>query len=157
VAAADVVMGGGQGTAERARGGPARRLAGSHAGDADRARLLAAKCLQDAERFDYPLYAMHMSVVATCADAMLGDPFAPGRADAAYADSEASGIRLFAPFYLLLYAEAHAALGRPAEVADRVARAWPASEELGDVPSAPRLLALADDLTAGRVQASRKP
>jgi hypothetical protein len=84
-------------------------------------------------------------------------PVRAGRADSAYADSEASAIRLFAPFYLLLSAEAHAALGRPAEASDRVARAWAASEELGDVPSAPRLLALADDLAAGRVQASRKP
>ncbi|HYJ74040.1 MAG TPA: hypothetical protein VEV65_00495, partial [Kineosporiaceae bacterium] len=126
-------------------------------GDARRARLLAAKVLQDAERFDYPLYTRHLSVVAAWADAMLGDPFAPGRADSAYAESEASGIRLFAPFYLLLCAEAHAAHGRREEAGARVARAWATSEDLGDVPSAPRLLALADDLGPGRVQASRKP
>jgi hypothetical protein len=88
---------------------------------------------------------------------MLGDPEGARRADAAYALAEASGIRLFAPFYLLLCAEAHVVCGRPAEAADRVTRAWAVSDELGDVPHAPRLLALAERLGAASVQAARKP
>ena len=126
-------------------------------GDAERVRQVTATCRQDAERFDYPLFGMHASVLAAWADAMLGDPEGALRADDAYRGCQASGIRLFAPLYLLLCAEAHATLGRADESAERVARAWAVSDELGDVPRAPRLLALAEDLAPRGVQASRKP
>jgi DNA-binding SARP family transcriptional activator len=126
-------------------------------GDAERAREATAACLQDAERFDYPLFGLHASVLAAWADAMLGDPAGAAAADAACAALEASGIRLFEPLYLLLCAEAQAASGRHDEAAERVARAWAVSEDLGDVPRAPRLVALSERLAAPGVQAARKP
>jgi ATP/maltotriose-dependent transcriptional regulator MalT len=126
-------------------------------GDAARAREMAEVCLRDADRFDYPLFGMHAAVLAAWADAMLGDADGAARADAAYAAAQTSGIRLFAPFYLLLCAEAHAASGRAAEAAERVAGAWAVSDELGDVPRAPRLLAISERLGSPGVQASRKP
>jgi hypothetical protein len=126
-------------------------------GEAERARRVSRTCLQDAERFDYPLFGLHAAVVAAWADAVLGDPRGAARADAAYREAQASGIRLFAPFYLLLCAEAYAALGRTREAVERIEQARTVSAELGDVPRAPRLLALAADLAPRRVQASRKP
>jgi DNA-binding SARP family transcriptional activator len=126
-------------------------------GHAERTRLLARTCLDGARRFDYPLFGLHASVLAAWADAILGDPQGAQRTDDAYAESEASGIRMFAPLYLLLCAEAHVARGRREDAAERIVRARLVSGQLGDVPSAPRLLALADDLVPGPLQASRKP
>ena len=78
------------------------------------------------------------------------------RADEAYARYTASGVLMFAPLYLLLCAETHAVAGRRHRAAAIVVEARALSAELGDVCRAPRLLALAEDLTAERMQGLRK-
>ena len=125
-------------------------------GDVRACREAAGRCAAIAERIESPVYAVHAQVLAAWADALLGDPSGAERADAAYVRVAATGVLLFVPFFLLLRAEAHAVSGRPERAAELVAEAAARSAELGDVPRAPRLLALADELAGGRVQTSRK-
>jgi DNA-binding SARP family transcriptional activator len=125
-------------------------------GRAEACREAAVRCAVIAEGIDSPVYAAHSHLLAAWAETLLGDREAARRADEAYERVVASGVLLFVPFFLLLRAEAHAVSGRPDRGAELVAEAAANSSELGDVPRAPRLLAIAEDLAPGRAQGSRK-
>jgi hypothetical protein len=114
-------------------------------GDAETARDHASNCIVLSERFAYPVFRQHASILAGWAGAMLGDPDGPARIDAAYAAYLESGIRLFVPLYLLLRAEVHGS-------AELVDQAQAASAQLDDVCLSPRLLDLSSAL-----QRTRKP
>ena len=118
-------------------------------GAAETARDHASTCVVLSERFGYPVFRQHASILAGWADAMLGDPAGPARIDAAYATYLESGIRLWVPMYLLLRAEAH---GGGAASADLAGQARAASAELDEMCRSPRLLALSSAL-----QRTRKP
>jgi hypothetical protein len=125
-------------------------------GDAEGCRTRAGSCAASAADLG-PQYGMHAALLLAWADAVLGDQDAVRRGDEAYARFAVSDVLLFAPLYLLLRAEAHSLAGQRDRAAALVAEASARSTELGDVCRAPRLLELADDLAADRVQASFKP
>ncbi len=126
-------------------------------GDAAGCRATAGACAAIAARLGSPVYEVHARLLLAWADAVLGDPAAVHRADAAYLGIAASRVLLFVPFYLLLRAEAHAVAGHPEQAATLVTEAAVRSAELGDVCRAPRLIALADELMANGMQGPRKP
>ena len=115
-------------------------------GDTARTRVHAAACAEMADRLHYPLFALQAAIMGGWADAMCGDTAGAARADAAYADFVATGIRLFLPLYLLLRAEAHEALRDSPVAADLVREARVVSAEIGDVCLSPRLTEFSETL-----------
>lgn len=115
-------------------------------GDTARTRVHTAACAEMADRLHYPLFALQAAIMGGWADAMCGDTAGAARADAAYADFLATGIRLFLPLYLLLRAEAHQALHDPQMAADLIREARVASAEIGDVCLSPRLTEFSETL-----------
>jgi DNA-binding SARP family transcriptional activator len=118
------------------------------------ARSNAADCARLSERLDYPLFPLHARIIGGWADTLAGDVAGAERADAAYGEYHAAGVRLFQPFYLLLRAEAHAETGDAATAARLVIESRAVSAGLGDVCLSPRLTAFADALVP---PASRPP
>jgi ATP/maltotriose-dependent transcriptional regulator MalT len=125
-------------------------------GDAPGCRAAARTCADMARRLDSPAYQEEALLMLAWAEAVLGDREAAGRADETYHRIVESKILLFLPFFLLLRAEAHAVTGRPDRAAALVAEAEEVSADLGDVCRAPRLLALAEQLTAPEARAFRE-
>jgi DNA-binding SARP family transcriptional activator len=114
--------------------------------DVEEAVSSADTCIRLSERLDYPLYRPQVRVVRGWADTLMGDAAGAERADAAYVEYYATGVRLFLPFYLLLRAEAYAAIGDAATAARLVVESRVVSADVGDVCLSPRLNAFADAL-----------
>jgi len=110
------------------------------------ARSSGAVCARLSERLGYPLFPLHARIIGGWADTLAGDVAGAERADTAYGEYHAAGVRLFLPFYLLLRAEAHAETGDPATAARLVVESRAVSASLGDVCLSPRLNAFADTL-----------
>jgi tetratricopeptide (TPR) repeat protein len=119
-------------------------------GDVAASQVHAAACAELADRLHYPLFTLQAAIMGGWADAMCGDIAGAARADAAYADLAATGIRLFLPLYLLLRAEAHEALHDPLLAADLVREARVVSAEVGDVCLSPRLTDFAETLVPSK-------
>ena len=80
-------------------------------GDPKLARQHSAACRALADRLNVPVYGQVADLVGGWADAMLGDPSGADRADTAFDQYLATGLRLNIPLYLLLRAEAHLSAG----------------------------------------------
>ena len=98
------------------------------------------------ERLDYPAFRPQARLVRGWADTLLGNPDGVRRAEEAWDEYGAMGIRLFLPFYLLLRAEALATVGDTAAAARLIVQSREVSAELGDVCLSPRLIAFAEAL-----------
>ena len=111
-------------------------------------RIAAARHAAAGERLsrslEFPVFAIHAAVIGAWSAGLES-----GSADAidlAYAAFVATGIRLFAPTFLLLRAEVRAAAGDRRGAADIVMEARRVSAEFGEVCISPRLNALAAQL-----------
>ena len=111
-------------------------------GDAATAGRHARAARSDSERFEFPMFRLHATLLAAWSDALLGDAAAADRMDGADAAYAASGVRLWTAMYLMLRAEAHAAAGNRRFAAELVERADAAQAELDDACRSPRLLTL---------------
>jgi hypothetical protein len=103
-------------------------------------------CIELADRHEYTLIRLQAQVMAGWARVMLGDRDGMPLALQAYAEYIGTGMRNQTPFFLLLLAEAHAALGEPALALQRLRESEAATEATGEVCSSPRLMALAASL-----------
>ena len=112
-------------------------------GDPKLARQHAADCRALSERLDVPLYGQVADLVGGWADAMLGDTSGADRADSAFDQYLATGLRLNIPLYLLLRAEAHSTAGRDRRAGELIRQSRALEVERGEVCSSPRLLAWA--------------
>ena len=112
-------------------------------GDPELARQHAADCRALSERLDVPLYGHVADLVGGWADAMLGDTSGADRADSAFDQYLATGLRLNIPLYLLLRAEAHSSAGRDRRAGELIRQSRALEVERGEVCSSPRLLAWA--------------
>ena len=112
-------------------------------GDVPGARQHAAASRALADRLDYVAYTYSIDLVAAWADALQGKSSGAERADLAFEQYLATGLRIWEPMYLLLRAEAHAAWGRDRRAAELIAQSRAVAAETGEVCSSPRLLAWA--------------
>src|SRR5829696_2666426 len=112
-------------------------------GDPDLARQYAADCRALADRLDVPVYGQVADLVGGWADAMLGDTSGADRADTAFDQYLATGLRLNIPLYLLLRAEAHLSAGRNRQAGELIRQSRALAVDRGEVCLSPRLLAWA--------------
>jgi hypothetical protein len=112
-------------------------------GDPELAREHSADCRALADRLDVPVYRQVADLVGGWADAMLGDTSGADRADTAFDQYLATGLRLNIPLYLLLRAEAHFSAGRDLQAAELIRQSRALAVERGEFCSSPRLLAWA--------------
>jgi hypothetical protein len=110
------------------------------------ARRYAATCRTLAERLDYVAYTYSIDLVDAWAEALLGEPRGPDRADAAFDQYLATGLRIWEPMYLLLRAEAHEAWGGERRARELIMQSRAVEGRTGEVCSSPRLLAWAQAL-----------
>lgn len=115
-------------------------------GDAAAARTHVDACREFTTRLQYPVFELLVGIVAAWSDTMLGDLTGPARAHAAYEAYHASGLRLMAPCYLVLVAEAHAAVGEASLAVEAVRRSRAITAEVGEPCHGPRLTAFADQI-----------
>jgi len=112
-------------------------------GDPALTRQHAADCRALAERLDVPVYRHTADLVGGWADAMLGDTSGADRADSAFDDYLATGLRWNIPLYLLLRAEAHLSAGHDLRADELIRQSRALEVERGEACSSPRLLAWA--------------
>ncbi len=112
-------------------------------GDAWGARLAAADAHALAQRLDYLLYGHASDLIGGWADTQLGEPAGVDRAVAAWDHFRATGLRMFASFYLLLLAEASAAAGRLDDARRLIEESQSARAETGEECPSPRLVSWA--------------
>jgi DNA-binding SARP family transcriptional activator len=112
-------------------------------GDPELARQHSATCRALADRLDVPLYGQVADLVGGWADAMLGDPSGADRADTAFDQYLATGLRLNIPLYLLLRAEAHLSAGRNRQAGELIRQSRALAVDRREVCLSPRLLAWA--------------
>jgi DNA-binding SARP family transcriptional activator len=112
-------------------------------GDPELARQHSAACRALADRLDVPVYGQVADLVGGWADALLGDTSGADRADTAFDQYLATGLRLNIPLYLLLRAEAHLSAGRNRQAAELIRQSRALAVERGEVCLSPRLLAWA--------------
>jgi len=115
-------------------------------GDATAVSQNARACADLATRLHYALYGVAARLMLAWADAQLGDLAGVARADAAYEEYRASGVRFFQPLYLHLLAEAHAAAGDQQDATELVRAARTVSSETGEECLGPRLTAMGAQL-----------
>ncbi|WP_375430653.1 BTAD domain-containing putative transcriptional regulator [uncultured Friedmanniella sp.] len=115
-------------------------------GDADQARRRGEQCRRLSDRLGFGIFELHADQVQAWADAMKGDPTGPERADAAAAAYRNSGIKIFAPTYRMLAAEAYARHGDLATARERARQSAEVAAETGEYFLGPRLRALATSL-----------
>ena len=89
-------------------------------GDAIEAHVHATACIEIAQRLSYPIYKLSAQLIDAWADVTAGDASRLNVADTSCAGIAATDLRMLTPFYLLLCAEAHAAIGDEAAARDLV-------------------------------------
>ena len=115
-------------------------------GDATEAHVHATACMEIAQRLSYPIYNLSGQLIDAWADVTTGDASRLDVADASCADIVATDLRMLTPFYLLLCAEAHAAIGDGSAARNLVRQSRAVSASSGDVLIGPRLAVFADGL-----------
>ena len=115
-------------------------------GDATEAHVHATACMEIAQRLSYPIYNLSGQLIDAWADVTTGDASRLHVADASCADIVATDLRMLTPFYLLLCAEAHAAIGDVSAARNLVRQSRAVSATSGDVLIGPRLAVFADGL-----------
>ena len=115
-------------------------------GDAIEAHVHAGACMEIAQRLSYPIYNLSGQLIDAWADVTTGDASRLGVADASCADILATDLRMLTPFYLLLCAEAHAAIGDGSAARNLVRQSRAVSATSGDVLIGPRLAIFAGRL-----------
>jgi hypothetical protein len=115
-------------------------------GDAIEAHVHATACMEIARRLSYPIYDLAGQLIDAWADVTAGDGSRLQAADASCGDIVAMDLRMLIPFYLLLCAEAHAAIGDGAAARTLVRQSRAVSAASGDVLIGPRLAVFAGGL-----------
>jgi hypothetical protein len=118
-------------------------------GDPELASQHSADCRALADRLDVPVYRQVADLIGGWADAMLGDTSGADRADTAFDQYLATGLRLNIPLYLLLRAEAHFSAGRDLQAAELIRQSRALAVEGGRVLLQPAVVGLGRGAAAG--------